>query len=530
MQVAMEPSEHLDAVPDLPPPSGVPAGSAAALVPDPHWRRRHPASPLVNSLDMATRLAPFAIIALLNGGGAGLLLFLLAAGVAVSAVLRHLRYTYLLEADSLTVRSGVFVQQQRTIPADRVQQVSVHRKLRHLVLGVADVSIESAGAGTDPEVRLSSLSLEEAERVRVVMSVGRRDTASPSDDLDTRAEASVAEALAVSGHRPVAPIPPPPALPVEVYRQPNSALLRMAVANSPVLALPVVATVVAFMLELGFDGPLADVWGGPNAAAVGIGGIATIGLVGGTAATVLRFYDLRLERVQDDLGLHYGILTQRRAEIPRERVQVLVEERSIPGRAVDVVSLTAHNASGARLSTAATLPAVPTADRRIVAAELLPHHDLDVALVRHPTAALRRAIIRRLGPALLAVGAAVALWDSSWRFALLLLLPLSVLSGWRAYAVLAHGATSDVVTGRQGVWTERTSHVRRSRVQSASVTANWFQRRLGLATLEIHVAQPLGRVEIRDLAADEARRLAGEVTRSLGEASSRGEAPPTLMP
>ncbi len=63
--------------------------------------------------------------------------------------------------------------------------------------------------------------------------------------------------------------------------------------------------------------------------------------------------------------------------------------------------------------------------------------------------------------------------------------------------------------------------MRRDRVQSAAVRATWFQRRLGLATLRIHIAQPLGKVDIVDLAAIEADRLLYElVVKPSGRQSS----------
>ena len=485
------------------PPTGPAIEAPAPPTVDDRWRHRHPASPVLNSFDIAIRLLPIIIITLLSDGSSGALLLGGMAIVFAYSLVAHARYTYLLEPDRLSVRSGVFVQQQRTLPADRVQQVSLNRKVRHFALGVADVTVEAAGTGAERELRLSALGLDEAERIRAVLSESRRQLADDAGPADT------------------GPAPRPPSSSVEIYRPPNHALVRWALANSPLLAIPVVAALVALMLELGVDGPLAEVWSGPSAALLTIAGFAAIGLIGGTAATVLRFFDLRLEQADEDLRLRYGVLTQREADVPRRRVQVLGEERSLAGRLAGVVSLTAHTASGSRTGAAATLPAVPTIDRALVARELLPGLDLAAELVRHPAAARRRAVIRRVVPAIVVVALTTLLVDSPWRYAALALIPIALAAGLRAYAVLAHGETDDVVTGRKGVLTEHTMHVRRDRVQSTLTRSSWFQRHRGLATLEIHVAQPLGQVIVGDLAAHDATRIAADLVATSASVSGR---------
>lgn len=139
---------------------------------------------------------------------------------------------------------------------------------------------------------------------------------------------------------------------------------------------------------------------------------------------------------------------------------------------------------------------------------------------RHPIEARRRAVFRRVVVTTILTVGAIAVYRSLWSPWAIAPILLAVPWGWRAWVALGHGETDDVVIGRRGAWNEVTDYVRRDRVQSAAVTANWFQRRLGLATLRIDVAQPLGKVRIVDMATHEADRL---LDRLVGARSSADE-------
>ena len=83
------------------------------------------------------------------GNGVGLAVVLV--GNVGWRVLKYLRVSYRLVGNELTVRSGVFVQNVRTFPANRVQQVNLIRKLRHRAFNVWDVNVEIAANRTRPK-------------------------------------------------------------------------------------------------------------------------------------------------------------------------------------------------------------------------------------------------------------------------------------------------------------------------------------------------------------------------------------------
>jgi len=438
--------------------------------------------------------------------------------IAVWGVLRFLRFTYRLAGDELSIRSGVLVQNVRVIPVDRVQQVDLNRTFWQRVFGVSALNIEIAGESDESSVSLSVLSACNAELIRSTLSAAKSTPSPNSDCKPEPAEAAQAE---------------------EVYRQPNWRLIGWATIRTTGI---VVSSVLYFLLmwravetvivEITDDFDPDAPWKDPFS----VGGFIMfwllfifpffawfIAIVSGIT-NIGRYWNVRLELVGGKLRLLHGLLTKRSSEVPPGRVQVLTESRSIPRRMVGVVGVTAHNASETSEGNSTYLPAVPAAERREITGLLVPCLNIDAPLRRHPFEARRRAVFRRVAvTTILTVITIVVFSGSPWTLVLIL---LAVPWGWRAWAVLGYCETNDVVIGRRGVWNEVTNHVRRDRVQSASVKTTWFQRRLGLATLRIHIAQPLGKVDIVDLAATEADRLLyALVVKPSGRQSSAASGP-----
>lgn len=462
--------------PEAPPPAAV------------DWQRLHLVSPLLNAMVTAVRAWPVVLVAILNAENAIFSFGLLGIGVALvltAAVVRYLRFEYKLEGTTLVVRSGVFVRTTRTVPADRVQQVSRNEKLRHRLFDVAEVAVEVAGAGTEPDVSLSVVSIDEAERIRVRLQDARRAVGAAPPTPDT-----------------------------VLFEQPNNSLVRWAAISSPLFLLPAFGAAVGALSEA-VDLEEAWSWLPDGSQLWFIVAAAVVGLAVATAINVIRFYEMRLVKADDTLRLEYGLLTHRRLELPSDRIQAIVTRLSPAGRLSGTLGLTAHNASSGGEATNSYLPAVPQAERRRLVEWLIPGVAVDAPISGHPKAALRRSILRWLRPVIPPALAAWLLVPVTWSPVFLLAVIPAALLGGRAWRVLGHGANEDVVVSRRGAITDHVAAVRRSRVQSTSVRANWFQRRAGLATLQIEMAQPLGRVVIRDMAAVAAGSMAEELATTL---------------
>ncbi len=466
-------------------------GPAAPPPPaEPDWKRLHVASPVLSTITTAFRFWPVFLLLVFNeeGGGLPIALILIGAGLValVVEVARFLRFDYRLQGTTLVVRSGVLVRRSRSVPADRIQQVSLNQKLRHRMFGLAEVSVEVAGAGNEPDVKLSVVAHSEATRIRIRLQDARRLQAAAPPEPDR-----------------------------VVYSQPNSDLLRWAAFSSPLFMVPAIGAAIG---ALGDAVDLERAWGWlPDGSQLWFAAMAALlGLVSATAINGARFYDMRLLRSDRDFRLTYGLFTNRQLEVPPDRIQALVTKLSLAGRFSRTVGIRVHNASSAGESTESYLPATPRQARADVVELLLPDVALDPPMQSHPPAALRRAVIRWAWPVTLASAIAMAFIRRPPTIALLLLIVPAAALGWRSWRVLAHGETAEVVVSRRGAVTERTTVAKLSRIQSVSVAANYFQRRLGLATVQVQVAQPLGRVTVRDMDAAEASELADRLLLRVG--------------
>ena len=81
---------------------------------------------------------------------------------------RHFRYR-LTESD-IRVERGLFSRTARSVPYERIQDVSLEQKLIPRLFGMVDVKFET-GAGGKDEVRIRYVTAEEAEALRETVTV-----------------------------------------------------------------------------------------------------------------------------------------------------------------------------------------------------------------------------------------------------------------------------------------------------------------------------------------------------------------------
>lgn len=92
------------------------------------------------------------------------------------------RFTWRVDADSIAIASGVFSRTQRTIPLDRIQDVSIEQGLVARLLGVAVVGFETgaaAGNNKQDDGKLNAIALDEAHMLRDHIRTHRSAVAMP---------------------------------------------------------------------------------------------------------------------------------------------------------------------------------------------------------------------------------------------------------------------------------------------------------------------------------------------------------------
>jgi putative membrane protein len=230
--------------------------------------------------------------------------------------LSWLRFRYVTGPDDVRIEQGLISRSARSIPYDRIQDVSVEQRPLARLLGIAEVRFDTGG-GSGEEARLAFVALAEAERLRELV------RARQSDD-----------AVAAAPDGPAAAEPSTP-----VYAMDNRRLLTLGFYSFSLVIFAVLggaAQQLDFLLPYGWD-DLEGLWnaagqgGGDLArlsltaqlggAVLALAGLVAIGIGTGIVRTALTEYGFRLDRTAKGFRRRRGLLTRSDVVIPVERVQ-----------------------------------------------------------------------------------------------------------------------------------------------------------------------------------------------------------------
>lgn len=474
------------------PEPGVTVDGFHQLTPPAEARRLHPLSPLIAAAPLLRQVGLSLVLVVVTESR--LLLAMLAVGVVVflvPTVVRTWFTRYTLDDEQLLVWSGALQRSVRVVAPARVQQVELIRQLRHRATDLAAVRIDLVGSGSSAtRIELDALPVAEAERVRDTLERGRRRLADIAAPID---------------------VPAPP--PAPVLRVGTRHLVVGGLTGTPVLLVPFLLLSVLFEAsDLIRQGTGAEAEPrGWLAVVLIIGGIAVWPIVAG-GLMILRFHGYELARSGDDLVVRRGLLETRTSVLPLPRVQLVHRSATLPRQWLGLASLDIRTASGTSEGTpgwVTTVPVAPTGEVDALIPVALGREALQLDVAPHPTAACRRAIVRRLlslaAPVLVITAGTVAAggsWPAVVGTAAALLgvvaFPVSLLWGRAWYQRLGHRLAEGVLIARDGVLVEHARIVPIDRVQTVSIRQNHWQRRAGVCTAQVHLAGSSARVVVRD--------------------------------
>ena len=295
--------------------------------PEAQWRRADPRTilaVLVRSLMRA--VLPIGAVAL--GGGrydngplvAVPLLFGVVVLAGLFAWLGWWRMRYRVGASDVRVEQGLLSRSARTVPYERIQDVSLEQQLIPRLLGLVEVRFET-GAGGKDELKLAFVSQAEGERLRESVRA-RVDGADTADVAASEAREPAEDAVTLFAMGP-------------------KRLLTFGLFEFSLVAFAALAGAAQqFDSLLPFD--LWDLEGweerlsGPGAwlaslgtltravgVALALGVFVLVGLLTGVLRTVLRDYGFRLERTAKGFRRRRGLLTRTDVVMPLHRVQAI---------------------------------------------------------------------------------------------------------------------------------------------------------------------------------------------------------------
>ncbi|ELZ22811.1 membrane-flanked domain protein [Haloterrigena salina JCM 13891] len=421
----------------------------------------------------------------------------------------YYQFTYEITSDTFDITSGVFARRSREIPYRRIQNVDVSQRMTQRLLGLAVVSIETAG-DSDAEAMLDLVDEDEADRIRTEI---RRQTAAAgtTDDADGAAttEPSSGADSDDTGREETAR---PDREPTLLFELKLRELLLYAVSSFrwDTMLFPLLlflwitdgdlrsALLPQFMFEIArpFGGP-ASLDGAAGSALVVLLVIALIqwALLTYLASILYKignYYGLRLGRQGSDLVYERGLGRRYSGSIPFDKVQSVTVTDNPVQRLMGYAGLWVETAGYGPRSGGSNQSVVPLADASRVSrfGELLTGIDRP-EFRRPPTTARRRYFARYSLVATGVVAGAFAIAQLTtverWRFSVLAFAAVP-LAAHLKYAHLGYVVGDEHLVIRRGFWRRRTTIVPYYRIQTVSTRRSIFQRRLGLASLVVDTA------------------------------------------
>jgi putative membrane protein len=451
------------------------------------WQRLHPATLALaiaglgpKSLNLLPAVAALGFTGNWMWIVPAVLAFLLLSLAA--AWFQWLRFRFLVGEDAVVIESGVFARQHRTIPFDRIQDVSIEQGLLARALGIAKVGFETGAGGKENDADLDAIGLDVAQALRTTIRAHRSDTvAAPAAGATEGAATDEDRLLFAMGPR---------------------RLLVAGLFNFSLAALAVVGAAMQF-----FDGLLPfdfnifnpmdwadiaedyglDQWLLAHRWIAGIGAAVSllfIGFASGIVTMLFANWNFRLTREPRALRRTRGLTTRTDVAVPVRRVQAAILitgwfRRRFGWHELRLQSLASD---GEKERDHQVVPFGRFAEIDPVLSEVaIARAQADAAWQRsHGIVALGGLV----GAALAATGGLVAIALGQ---------PLGgigVAAGALLAAASLFGArfhrwvdTGEQLAIRRGWWTPKTTLLPHASVQSVDIKTDFIQRPLGLATL-----------------------------------------------
>ncbi|MFB6115942.1 MAG: PH domain-containing protein [Candidatus Nanosalina sp.] len=442
-----------------------------------------------------------AFVMILSGGFSFKELNLIALGIIAAGagliVLLNLGWAYLVwqnfdfmvEDDSLKLVHGVISKKDRKIPLKRIQNVDIRRNIFQRALGIAQISIETAG-GNQTEASLKYLNQDEARNLRDRLQ--RKEKVSREDEEEDML--------------------------YEISDRELAVLSATSVDGRVIMAITAV-----FGIAPGLIGGMMEQASFNLTAGLSILLVGTIAVtwISSAVSNFLKYWGFKLYDREDSLEYETGLLNRSEGTIPMEKVQKITLEENILKRLAGYATLKIDTAGYSPTKSVQNGPeaAIPLAQRGKVIELAEEIQGVSKPAQQNISQRARTRYFFRYSLASLAATAAVFLTSGEPFTAgatLLILETVSISAAHFKWSRKGFEIGEENVLTMNGFWNHSINFIPYYRVQNLIETTTFFQRRWNLSTLDIDTAGTgnlLNRTAIIDLDSKKAEELKKAVYR-----------------
>jgi putative membrane protein len=416
-----------------------------------------------------------------------------------------LRFRFYLGEDDIRIERGILNRTIRSIPYDRIQDVSIEEKPLARLMGLGEVKFET-GSGDGEDAKLSFVGMDRAEALRETVRTRKAEAVGvdATPDVETQEGAPV---FAMDNRR---------LLTLGLY---SFSLVIFAVlggvANQMDFLLPFDFWDIGHWIGLAEDRGVSMDNIGLAARIIGaifaLLALIAIGIATGIGRTFLKEYGFRLERTERGFRRRRGLLTKTDVVMPVNRVQAAtivtgpIRKRS-GWHALKFISL-AQDSKDDKDHMAAPLAKLEEIWPIMAEAKLLPP-GMELSFARLPKGPwvdlwlmLTLAIILVIG--IVYEASAVFAW---WT---LLIAPLLGFFVWHDWRHRSQSIDARQLYARHGWWQQNFDIARQVNVHSVTISQGPLIRRRGLANLDFGIAG--GSLSFSAVPLEEARAIRDQV-------------------
>lgn len=442
-------------------------------------QRLHPLTVVYSTINTFPQLLiTLFVLNKLNEGLVEIIIYAIVGALLLPAILIHyLNFHYTISSEGLTVESGLFFKNKRTIPLDRIQNVDIRQNGRQRLLRIALVSIETAG-GKTPEAKLEYVSIKQAhvirEEIQGLQAIKRNTTVEDKHENIVNAEEKILQLDTQSLLRgAITKLSPVVFVLLGIFTQYNVVFQRLLEENQSV------SDAVNWVEEHYVFLSIIIVFA-----------IIFISWIGGVITHVTRYFKFTIVQTHRSLTTDSGLIGKRHSVIPIRKVQSVARRANPIMRYLGLEYIELHTAGSVENKTKSSevlVPVMPLASTQNIVEKVFSIHFPTEFLSLHTKSAFTYCSIRDIIFLLIPTISLSLAVSPYFVFTLFLLIPILYIELYRLKK-RGYVFEDDYFFIRSGVWTITEVAIPYNKIQNLTYEQSVFERIFSLSTVTIATA------------------------------------------
>ncbi|MFU0789222.1 PH domain-containing protein [Virgibacillus proomii] len=384
------------------------------------------------------------------------------------SIISWLRFTYVVTEDELQIEWGIFVRKKRYISKGRIQSIDLTVNVLHRIFKLARVQIETAGSGKEAEASLTAVKLTEAERLHKELKGYSKTAALRKQDVEAQVpfhqisnkrlfiagttSGSIGFLLAIIAFffSEVEQF-----IPKHVYDD----MLNWIISLSVFLLIIIISSILLILWLLGIAG------------------------------TMIKFWNFRIERHENELFITRGLFEKKQTTIPLKRIQAIGMEESIFRQPFGYATIFAEVAGNVEDSGGAFVlyPLLKKKEVEELLSSLLPAYTLPKGQIQTlPNRALKYYLLRACVPMVL-ISIAILIFLPTFSWTALILLAVGIWFGYLRYRDAGFLLEKERIILTYRKWYKQTLIIFHKRIQTMGKQQHIIHRKQHLANIEASI-------------------------------------------